>query len=71
MQTLKQLEEFILNISMNKEIPWTLEPWHVRASFRKAGVCVPESCITMPQQTISGPDLAIEGKEFFVRVTVS
>lgn len=56
---------------MNKENPWTLEPWHVRSAFRKAGVTVPESAITMPGHTISGPDMALEGKEFYVTVTVS
>lgn len=65
------LQKFVLNISMNKENPWTLEPWHVSSAFRKAGVCVPQSAITMPEHTINGPDMALEGKEFYVTVTVS
>lgn len=56
---------------MNKENAWNLEPWHVRCAFRKAGVHIPESAITMPDNPISGPDLALEGKEFYVTVTVS
>jgi len=69
--TINVLTKFVLNISMNKENPWTLEPWHIRSAFRKAGVCVPESAITMPESVVSGPDLAIEGKEFYIIVTIN
>jgi len=69
--TINELTKFVLNVSMNKENPWTLEPWHIRSAFRKAGVCVPESAIVMPEAVISGPDLAIEGKEFYITVTIN
>jgi len=69
--TMQLLSKFVLNISMNKDTPWTLEPWHVRASFRKAKVHVPESAITMPQHVISGPDMTLEGKEFYITVTIN
>lgn len=52
-------------------MPWTLEPWHVRTSFRKAGFVVPEHAIEMPPVTIKGPDLSLQDKEFYVTVTVS
>lgn len=56
---------------MNKEMPWTVEPWHVRASFRKAGVHVPDEAIQLPDKPITGPNLDLEAKQFFVTVTVS
>jgi large subunit ribosomal protein L9 len=65
------LSKFILNVSMNKEQSWTLEPWHVRAAFRRAHVIVPDSAITMPEYPITGPDMNLEGKEFFVTLTVA
>jgi large subunit ribosomal protein L9 len=69
--TVRALSEFVLNISMNKENPWTLEPWHIRSAFRKAHVHVPENCFTMPTDPISGPDMALEGKEFIITVTIN
>lgn len=56
---------------MNMEEPWTLKPWHIRVSFRKCGYIVPEYAITIPETPISGPNMDLEGKEFFVTVTVS
>lgn len=55
---------------MNKDMPWTLEPWHVKVSFRKSGYVVPEEAITIPKE-IKGPDMSLENKEFFVIVTVN
>ncbi|CAL8130634.1 unnamed protein product [Orchesella dallaii] len=69
--TMQLLSKFVLNISMNKDTPWTLEPWHIRSSFRKAKVHVPESAITMPEHVITGPDMALEGKEFYITVTIN
>lgn len=60
----------MLNVVMNKEIPWTLEPWHIRTMFRKIGFIVPDEAITMPPQPISGPDMNLENKEFYVTVKV-
>jgi large subunit ribosomal protein L9 len=56
---------------MNAEEQWTLEPWHVRAAFRKAHVNVPEHTFSLPQEKITGPDMELEGKEFYITVTVS
>lgn len=55
---------------MNKAQPWILEPWHIKASFRKSGFIVPEGAIKMPPVDIKGPDLSLQDKEFFVTVTV-
>lgn len=65
------LSRLVLQITMNKLTPWTLEPWHIRTSFRKAGFVVPEHAIEMPPVVIKGPDLSLQEKEFFVTVTVS
>lgn len=55
---------------MNKDVPWTLEPWHVKASFRKSGYHVAEDAIQLPSKAIQGPDMNLQDKEFFVTVTV-
>lgn len=56
---------------MNKDHPWVLEPWHIRASLRKAGFHIlHDSSITLPEQ-ITGPDLTKQNKEFVVTVTVN
>ncbi|CAH2233697.1 jg20323 [Pararge aegeria aegeria] len=70
-RTLGCLSRLVLQITMSKTQPWTLEPWHVRTSFRKAGFVVPEHAITMPPVTIKGPDLTLQDKEFLVTVKVS
>ncbi|XP_023935889.2 39S ribosomal protein L9, mitochondrial [Bicyclus anynana] len=70
-RTLGCLSRLVLQITMSKTQPWTLEPWHVRTSFRKAGFVVPEHAITMPPVTIKGPDLTLQDKEFTVTVKVN
>lgn len=60
-----------LSVVMNKDHPWTLKPWHVKLAFRKCGFIVPEEAITLPDKPISGPDMNLQDKEFFVTVTVS
>lgn len=69
-QTVNVLSRLTLTITMNKDEPWTLEPWHVRASFRKSGFHLAEDAIKIPSKTISGPDMNLEDKEFYVTVTV-
>lgn len=71
LQTIRCLSNLVLQITMSKLESWTLEPWHVRASFRKAGFVVPEHTIQMPPVEIKGPDLTLQEKEFYVTVTVS
>jgi large subunit ribosomal protein L9 len=71
LKMLESLSRITLSIIMNKDSPWTLQPWHVRASFRKCGYVVPESAIEMHQKSIKGPDMNIEGKEFYITVTIN
>ncbi|XP_013135739.1 PREDICTED: 39S ribosomal protein L9, mitochondrial [Papilio polytes] len=70
-RTMGCLSRLLLQISMSKTQPWTLEPWHVRTSFRKAGFVVPEDTITLPPVKISGPDLSLQEKEFYVTVKIN
>lgn len=57
---------------MNKDQPWELEAWHIRASLRKAGVHIlHDTSIELPKQKIHGPDLTKESKAFYVTVTVN
>lgn len=69
--TIKYLSEMRLMVEISKDIPWTLEKWHIKTCFRKAGIHAPEDTITMPEKTISGPNLDIEGKEFYVTLTIN
>ncbi|XP_053613295.1 large ribosomal subunit protein bL9m [Plodia interpunctella] len=70
-RTLKELSNLVLQITMSKLQPWTLQPWHVKASFRKCGFVVPEHAIEMPSIEIKGPDLTLQEKEFLVTVTIN
>ncbi|KAM3956556.1 LOW QUALITY PROTEIN: mitochondrial ribosomal protein L9 [Aphomia sociella] len=70
-RTMSCLSRLVLQITMSKLEPWTLEPWHVKASFRKSGFVVPEHAIEMPPVKIQGPDLKLQEKEFFVTVTIN
>lgn len=56
---------------MNVDNPWTLEKWHVRTNFRRAGYWVPDEAIELPPLEICGPDLSMENREFYVTVTVN
>uniref|UniRef100_A0A146LK09 Large ribosomal subunit protein bL9m n=1 Tax=Lygus hesperus TaxID=30085 RepID=A0A146LK09_LYGHE len=69
--TTKYLENFVLSIVMNKENPWTIQPWHIRVAFRKAGIQVPEHAIKIPDKPISGPDLSLENRDFVTTITVN
>lgn len=61
-----------VSVVMNKLKPWTIEPWHIRASMRKAGLYVlKDSQIELPKERISGPDLGKQSKLFFVTVTIN
>jgi len=62
----------VISVSMNKDEPWTIEPWHIRVSLRKMNVHIlNDNSIELPEQPISGPDLTLEGKSFVVYITVS
>lgn len=56
---------------MNLDNPWTIEKWHIRTNFRRAGYWVPDEAIELPPLPISGPDMGIENREFYVTVTVN
>lgn len=65
------LQGITLAVVMNKDHPWVLEPWHIKASLRKAGYHCKEECITLPEQRIEGPDLRKENKEFCCTITIN
>ena len=70
-KTLSELSQHYLSVQMSAYTPWTIEKWHLRASFRKEGIIVPEDAMTIPEKAISGPDLSIENKEFYVTVKIN
>ncbi|KAK7096508.1 large ribosomal subunit protein bL9m-like isoform X2 [Littorina saxatilis] len=63
--TVKQLAGMYLKVPMSGDNSWVLTPKNVRVALRKAGVEVKESCITLPQEAITGPE------EFNFRITVN
>lgn len=65
------LNRITLGVVMNKDVPWVLEPWHIRVSLRKVGFYCDDSCITLPSTPIKGPDLDIENKDFYVTITIN
>lgn len=69
---MKYLKKMVVSVSMNKDEPWTIEPWHIRVSLRKMNVHVlSDDSIELPEHPISGPDFTLEGKSFVVYITVS
>jgi len=69
--TAQHLSRMVLSVVMSKDNPWTLQPWHIRSSFRKCGYTVPEEAITMPSKVINGPNMDLQDKEFYVTVTIN
>jgi len=66
------LEGLTCLVHMNKHNPWVIEPWHIRGALRRMGIQVLDnSCIKIPDQKITGPDMSKENKEFFVTVTIN
>lgn len=62
----------LVNVCMNKFKPWTIEPWHIRASMRKAGLYVQDDAqIELPKTPITGPDPAKQNKDFYVTITIN
>ncbi|XP_017874643.1 PREDICTED: 39S ribosomal protein L9, mitochondrial [Drosophila arizonae] len=70
-RTVNMLESIVLAVIMNKDEPWVLEPWHIKASLRKAGFHCKEECIKLPTERIEGPDLRKENKEFSCIITIN
>jgi len=60
-----------LDVCMNIDTPWTIEPWHVKASLRKHRVWAEDEHIEIPGGQINGPDLQLENKEFVAILTVN
>lgn len=71
LKTINILQNTNVIVLMNKDVPWTIEPWHVRMSFRKAGIHVPEDNILLPEEPICGPNMELENKFFEVTVTIN
>lgn len=66
------LQKKTFSIIMNKDHPWELEAWHIRASLRKAGFHIlHDKSIQLPPEKITGPDLAKQGKVFTIIVMVN
>lgn len=71
-RTINVFQKRLVYVTMNKFNSWTLEPWHVRISMRKASLYVKNDAqIRLPNEPICGPDPAKQGKEFFVGVMVN
>lgn len=69
METLKQAD---VDVILNQIVPWTLEPWHVRAALRKVGIFISnDTQIELPSIEIAGPDLKYENKLFYCTVTIN
>lgn len=65
------LQNMTLAVIMNKDQPWQIEKWHIKASLRKAGYQVREETIELPERPITGPDLLKQNKDFFVKITIN
>ncbi len=70
-QILPELRRKVVPVTVNSYGEWTLEARHIRACLRRIQVNVPEDCIEMPEEKISGPNMENEGKEFLITITVS
>lgn len=71
-QVTKYLKKRCVLVVMNMETEWTIEPWHIRSSFRKSGIHIhSDSQIKLPPQPIKGPNMDLQDKDFYVTITVS
>lgn len=71
-RTINFFQKRLVYVTLNKSNSWTLKPWHVRVSMRKAALYVNDDAqIRLPKEPICGPDPAKQGKEFFVGVMVN
>lgn len=71
-RTVNMLQNRVFAIVMNKDHPWVIEPWHIRASLRKCNYYISsDDAIELPAEKITGPDLTKQNKEFVVTVTVN
>jgi len=61
----------VFDICMNIGNPWTIEPWHIKASLRKHKVWVNSDDIQIPGGKIEGPNMDLENKEFIAVLTIN
>lgn len=61
----------VLDVCMHMDNPWTIEPWHIKASLRKHRTWISSDKISIPGGTITGPDLSLENKEFISIITIN
>jgi len=61
----------VFDVRMNLYEPWTIEPWHIRATLRRHRVVARLEDITIPGPAITGPDLSMQNKEFLARLTIN
>jgi large subunit ribosomal protein L9 len=69
--TVKYLRRRVIKVEMSMDQPWILEPWHVSVAFRRGGVYLPVEAVTLPNNTITGPNLENEKKVFLIGVTIN
>lgn len=66
------LQRMTVVVYMDRHNPWVIEPWHIRASLRRCFIHVLDvTCIKLPDQQITGPDMEKENKDFYVTVTIN
>lgn len=71
-RTVNVFQDRVICVVMNKFKPWVVQPWHIRASMRKAGLHVlDDNAIELPKEPINGPDLSKNNKEFVATVTIN
>jgi len=61
----------VLDVCLSMDHPWTVEPWHVKASLRKHRVWAEDEHIEIPGGAIHGPNLDLENKEFVAILTIN
>uniref|UniRef100_A0A2P2I5Q7 Large ribosomal subunit protein bL9m n=2 Tax=Hirondellea gigas TaxID=1518452 RepID=A0A2P2I5Q7_9CRUS len=71
-KTVERLTGACVFVGMNVREPWTLEPWHIRVAMRKNSIiALSDDVIQLPDEPISGPDLDLEQKFFYVTLTIN
>lgn len=69
--TMQVLSRYVIPVFMNPSVPWSVEKNHIHYAFRNEEFYVPEDCIELPNNSINGPDLEKEGKDFAVFITIN
>ena len=70
-EILPLLGRLVIPITVNPHGKWVLEARHVRACMMKLRIEVPEDCIEMPSQDITGPRHSEENMEFLVHININ